>query len=314
MEDALKDEVYEYAKELEKHYDDVIHELEKEIRSWYQRFADNNGLTYADAQKLLNKGELEEFKWSVEEYIKKGKESAVSGQWLKELENASARVHISRLDALKQQVKQAIESVSAEKESVVKQASELMYKESFQRTAYEVQKGIGVGWNMASIDDERLEKVLSKPWTSDDKTFSQRIWEDKNKLIQNLEKELTRMIATGEAPDKAIANIAKNLNVSKRNAGRTVMTESAYFASAAQKDCFNELDVEEYCIVSALDGATCETCGAMDRQVFKMSQYDVGSTAPPFHPWCRCCTAPWTWSLSVSMSEQAVYRRYPRAA
>ena len=31
----------------------------------------------------------------------------------------------------------------------------------------------------------------------------------------------------------------------------------------------------------------------MDGKVFPMSKYEVGSTAPPFHPWCRCCTAPY---------------------
>ena len=24
-----------------------------------------------------------------------------------------------------------------------------------------------------------------------------------------------------------------------------------------------------------------------------MSEFKVGATAPPFHPWCRCCTAPY---------------------
>ena len=34
-------------------------------------------------------------------------------------------------------------------------------------------------------------------------------------------------------------------------------------------------------------------CGGMDGKVFKMSEYQAGLTAPPFHPWCRCCTAPY---------------------
>lgn len=71
------------------------------------------------------------------------------------------------------------------------------------------------------------------------------------------------------------------------------MTESAYFASAAQKDCFNELDVEEYQVIGTLDGHTYSICGNMDSKVFNMSDFVVGSTAPPFHPWCRCCTAPY---------------------
>ena len=101
------------------------------------------------------------------------------------------------------------------------------------------------------------------------------------------------MLATGEAPDKAIAAISKRFNVSKQNAGRVVMTESAYFSSAAQKDCFNKLGVTKYRIIGTLDTKTCGICGDMDGKVFKMSDYRPGSTAPPFHPWCRCCTAPY---------------------
>ena len=71
------------------------------------------------------------------------------------------------------------------------------------------------------------------------------------------------------------------------------MTESAYFASAAQKDSFAELGVERYKIVAAFDRNTCAVCGGMDGKVFKMSEYQAGLTAPPFHPWCRCCTAPY---------------------
>ncbi len=43
------------------------------------------------------------------------------------------------------------------------------------------------------------------------------------------------MLATGEAPDKAIAAISKRFNVSKQNAGRVVMTESAYFSAQPKK-------------------------------------------------------------------------------
>lgn len=69
------------------------------------------------------------------------------------------------------------------------------------------------------------------------------------------------------------------------------MTESAAFSSAARKDCFNELDVEMFEFVAALDHHTCDLCGEMDGKVFKMSEYQVGVTAEPLHPCCRCTTA-----------------------
>lgn len=45
--------------------------------------------------------ELAEFKWDVNEYIKYGKDNAINHQWVKQLENASAKYHINKLEALK---------------------------------------------------------------------------------------------------------------------------------------------------------------------------------------------------------------------
>lgn len=293
MEDALKDQSYEYVKNLEQQFDAAIAQIDTQMRAWYQRFADNNGITFADAQKLLTTEELKEFKWTVQEYIKYGKEHAISGAWTKELENASARVHISRLDSLKLQLRQQAEALTDARIKATTNASELAYTQSYYHTAFEVQRGLGVGWTMQALNTETVKKVLSRPWTVDNQTFTARCWTDKTKLVETVNQELTRMIATGEAPDKAIDAIAKRFNVSKQNAGRVVMTESAYFSSAAQKDCFNELGVEKYRVVGTLDNVTCGLCGDMDGKVFKMSEYQEGSTAPPFHPWCRCCTAPY---------------------
>ena len=293
MEDSIKDQAYDYAVNLEEQFDRAIAQIDTQMRAWYQRFADNNSISWAEAQRLLTTDELKEFRWTVQEYIKYGKEHAITGAWAKELENASARVHISRLDSLKVQLRQQAEALTEARIKATTDASVLSYTESYYHTAYEVQRGLGVGWTMQAINRGEVEKLLSRPWTVDNQTFRARCWTDKTKLVETVNQELTRMIATGEAPDKAIAAIAKRFNVSKQNAGRVVMTESAYFSSAAQKDCFNDLGVEQYKVVATLDSSTCETCGDFDSKVFKMSEYQVGATAPPFHPWCRCCTAPY---------------------
>lgn len=71
------------------------------------------------------------------------------------------------------------------------------------------------------------------------------------------------------------------------------MTESAFFASAAQQKAFSDLDVELYEIVATLDMNTSEICQELDGKVFDMKDYQVGVSAPPFHPWCRSVTAPY---------------------
>lgn len=87
--------------------------------------------------------------------------------------------------------------------------------------------------------------------------------------------------------------MSERLRVSKAVAGRLVMTESAAFASAAQKDCFKELDVEKYQILATLDSRTSAICQEIDGKIFKMSEWEVGVTAPPFHVWCRTTTIPY---------------------
>ena len=37
----------------------------------------------------------------------------------------------------------------------------------------------------------------------------------------------------------------------------------------------------------------CDECLSMDGQVFKLSDMNVGKNAPPIHPQCHCCTAPY---------------------
>lgn len=293
MEEALLDHSYTYVENLDKRFDAAIADVEKSIAMWYQRFAVNNEISLADAKKWLTANELKEFHWSVEEYIKFGEENAITGAWMKQLENASAKVHISRLEALKLEIQQQAEALHAEVEAATEKAAREIYEASYYHTGYEVQKGLGFGWSMAAINDTIINKVLSRPWTADMRTFRDRCWKNKTDLVDGVTKHLTQMIIRGEAPDRAIAAIAKDFNVSKSKAGRLVMTESAYFSSAAQKDCFDELDVEEYQVIASIDVDTCSLCGAMDGKVFKMSDYQEGLTANPFHPYCRCCTAPY---------------------
>ena len=110
LEESLLDKGYDYVKNLERQYATAIQDIESQIARWYQRFAAENGITLAEANKLLTTQELDEFRWTVEEYIKHGQENAVSQAWLKQLKNASARVHVSRLDSLKLQLQEQAEA------------------------------------------------------------------------------------------------------------------------------------------------------------------------------------------------------------
>ena len=280
-------------KEIEEQYRQAQRELESQISVWYQRFAKNNDITMQEARRLLTSGELAELKWDVNEYIKYGQQNAIDGKWMKQLENASARAHISRLEALKLQLQQQVEVAFGNQLDSVDSAMRAVYSMGYMHTAFEIQKGFGVGHNFAALNQTLIDRILNRPWAPDDKNFSDRVWSNKQKLINELNTTLTQGIILGKDPQKIINEMSKRLNVSKTNAGRLVMTESAAFASRAQEDCFKELGVEEYEIVATLDSHTSEICQDMDGKVFKMSERQIGINAPPFHVYCRTTTVPY---------------------
>jgi len=279
---------YESEREIAK----AQREIEDQINSWYGRFAENNEITLTEARQWLNKKELEEFKWDVDEYIKRGKENAVNQKWMKELENASARFHISKLEALKIQTQNTLETLFGNQVDKIDSLIKQTYLNGYYHTAFEIQRGTGIGWDIAGINECQLEKIINKPWTTDGNTFSDRIWTQKDRLVNEVHTRLTQDIILGKAPDESIKEIATKFNTSKSNASRLIMTESAQFSNLAQIDAYKELGVEMIMVVGTLDGITCTICGDMDGKIFKLSEAEPGVTIPVFHPNCRCVTIP----------------------
>lgn len=278
--------------------------IQKEIDSWYARFAANNKVTIQDAKIMLSRKELDELKWDVNEFIKYGKENTLDKQWMKELENASAKFHISKLEALKLRTQQAMEVAFGNELDAVDKMAHKILTEDYYKSIFEIQKGFNVGFDVGQIDERKLNLLVNKPWATDGKNFSSRIWERKRQMVSELQQELTRTLIQGKSPDEAIRHMEKFVQGKVKNArnaaGRLVMTEQAYFHSVSQKEAFNDLDVEEFEVVATLDSHTSEICQEMDGKHFPMDEYSPGVTAPPFHVYCRSVTCPYfndEWSI-----------------
>ena len=280
-----------YVNRISKEYERAIRSLNNDISYWYTRYAKENGVTYTEAKRLLSSKELEAFRMDVKEYIEKGE--SLDPKWRKQLEQASAKVHVSRLEALKLQVQQAAESVSGKFDASFGTFGRNIYTEQYYKTAFEIQKGLRVGWELSRLNKSVIDKVIRKPWAADGRNFSERVWANRSKLVNELHTQLTQSIIRGDSPDKAIAAISKRMKVSKNAAGRLIMTESAFFSSAATQDAYKTLEVKKYEILATLDSLTSEICRDMDGKIFDRSDYRIGVSAPPFHPYCRTTTVPY---------------------
>lgn len=282
-----------YAKEIEKQYKIAENKIKSDIEKWYIRIADNNQISLADAKKLLTKDELKEFKWTLAEYTQKAK----SGAWKKELENVSARVHIQRLEALQLQVQNSIEILRNKENEMLEDYLIKNYEDTYYHSLYEISKGLNLKTSFATLDKNKINQVIGKPWLSDGKTFSDRIWQDKEQLINTLRTKITQSFITGSTLDEAVEDISKFVSDKIKNkeyvARRLLETESAAYASKAQIEAFKSIDVEKYEIVATLDLHTSEICQEMDGKVFNVSDQEIGVTVPPFHSHCRTVIAPY---------------------
>lgn len=283
----------EYCKVLREQFRIAANSIQADIEKWYYRLAENNNISYLAAKKFLTTSQRKEFQWTLEEYIKYGQENALNQKWVKELENASAKYHISYLEAMKLQIQQEAEKLFMEYENGTAGLLGKVYTDSFYHSAYEIAKGTGVGTNFHALNATQIEKVLKRPWAVDGANYSDRIWKNKEKLLNTLNTELAQNIIRGNSFHDISRRIAKQMDAGMKQAMRLIQTEEAAIAASSQEDCYMELGIEEFEVVETLDSRTCEFCAYMDGKHFPMKEYKIGTTVPPFHPNCRGCTCPY---------------------
>lgn len=293
LENSAHKQADEYLRSLEDIYRGAEQSVQKDIESWYQRFATNNNVTLAEARKMLTTGQLEEFKWTAEQYVKAAQKANLSEEWIKKLENASTRFHVSRLEAIQFQIQQQIELLYGNQVDGIDDLLKDVISNGYTRGAFEIQKGIGLGWDFTALNQKKLETLLSKPWTTDGKTFRDRCWTNKAELVDTVNKELIQGMLRGDPPSKIITAIQKKFGTSRYKARRLVHTETTYFNAVSKTQMYKDLGVEQIEIVETLDSRTCPICQPLDGKVIPLSQYEPGVTVPPFHPNCRGTTCPY---------------------
>lgn len=265
-----------------------------DIEKWYNRFADENGLTYAQARKLLTTDELEEFRWTLEQYIDYARKHSTDPAWMRKLENASARAHVRRLEQIEWQIEAQIQMLTEGIQITIQDLLEEIYKAEYDGVKEILTKGAQMNMNVsyATLDDHAIKQVLEKPWARDELNFSDRIWSSRAKLIQSIDTAIPQGIIRGQSIEQMAAEVAKQTGNTRKNAERLVRKETAAISSEADKQLYKDLGIEEVRFMASLDAITCSVCGDMDLKVIPLRYSQTGVNMPPLHPNCRCYTVP----------------------
>lgn len=288
LKKGLKD-LKKIEKDLVKAYKEAMDNISKEISNLFYKYADDNNLSYKDAQKLLNGKEYKEFKHDLKTYMKLIEETG-DEELLLELNTLAMKSRISRLEEMFYQCGKYINEVYESTNNRLQIAYSSTIKDNYYQTIYDIHKTIGVGASFSYIDNDMIKEILAFPWSG--RHYSQRLWSNRTKLKNAMVEELTQMLIQGKGVKETSKALSKRLDADLKNCIRLIHTEHSYFMGEATAKAYEEMNVDKYQFLATLDNRTSEICQKLDGKVFDLKDRVVGVNASPMHPRCRSCEIP----------------------
>ncbi|MFV0401685.1 MAG: minor capsid protein [Oscillospiraceae bacterium] len=271
-------------------YAETSRQLQKEIDAFYGRYATENRITPEEARKRLTATELKGFQEELRFYLAEAERLGLSLRHRRYLRALSGRAYLSRQEELLAQSRHQVEVLFTKEESGFKETLSGVYTDSYYHTVFDIQKGLGFGFNFARMDTAQVEYLLRKPWLGEN--YSDRLWTNKARLLRQLEQTVPQAFSLGINSRVLGERVAERLGVSL-NAGRTLLrTEVNHAANESAKRSYHACGVEEYDYLASLDRRTCPTCAALDGKTFRVADAQTGVNFPPIHPNDRCTTVP----------------------
>ena len=145
--------------------------------------------------------------------------------------------------------------------------------------------GLGISYTLKPVKQNILNKIINKK--IDGKTYSNRIWHNKNKVAKTLKKEINDFLNGKTDVNSISKNIKNRFDVNYNISDRLVRTEIAKVQCEANEVWANEHNIKKQLFCATLDRRTSKICQSLDGKVFNYD--DSNKPIPPLHPNCRSC-------------------------
>lgn len=269
-------------------YEQATKDINKEIRNIFKNYAKDSGLNKETLIQFLNKKESETHYKNLLEVINNNiTDESIKKKLLAKYNAPAYAYRISRYEALQQNIDVELKKLA----NLEQQITEIRYvdtiKEGYYHNIYDIQRGTGLGFSFAQIDNRTIKLFLNENWTNN-ANFSQRIWNNSEKLGNYLRTQLTADTMSGKSINKIASELSEAMNVGLYIATRLVRTEVNHFANISELLSMEECGIEKYIWIATLDNVTCEHCANLDGKKFYVKDGKKGKNLPPLHPLDRC--------------------------
>jgi SPP1 gp7 family putative phage head morphogenesis protein len=159
----------------------------------------------------------------------------------------------------------------------------------------------------STIAPDKAKAIVNSPWCPDGKNYSDRIWDNVNKLADTLNEELVNCVTTGKKQGYLTQILQQRFNTTYYNARRLVYTETVAIQTEAAAQRYKDYGIEEYSFKTSPSEGRCSECKELDGKRFKFSEKQTGKNAPPIHPNCKCQILPTFSDAAVEEKLAALY-------
>lgn len=270
-------------------YNKVEKDINKDIQQIYDTYGKRTKETTEKVDEYLTNAE----KNKEDKYLLNKINNASSETERKELVNIynaqSAMYRMSRLESIKNNISIKLIGLAGEEEKINKEHyTKILVNKDNKFSTLKLKIQDEGAFN--TVTKHMIDEVLEKKWYA--KNYSDRIWENKDKLQEALDEILDKGLIQGKSMQKMAREFNEITHAGIYNATRLIRTESAYYHGQVTLKEYDELGVTKYKFTAKLDHRTSATCRKHDDKVYLVSEAKVGVNYPPMHPHCRSTTVP----------------------
>ncbi|WP_457777259.1 CdiA C-terminal domain-containing protein [Streptococcus uberis] len=266
--------------ELSKVYREQAFQAQKDLFEFYQRYAEDNNMTYQDVVKKLTHEDLSDYRENAERYRKQAEKDP---ELLKRINEQYVSAKATRLDALHLDLlfKVGIMKGIIDKsfENYLKSASNYAYKKA-------------VGGRVGSLNTPALNELVNTPFNG--YNYSEQLWGNVDNLIGDLKDTLKKGFVRGDNPSSLARDLAKKYDVAKYRAETLLRTDGTMIINNATAKRYIDSGLKYYRDLVRLDGRTTEICRRIARLNERklLSEMKPGVNAAPYHYNCRTTIIP----------------------
>ena len=296
LNQALEKDEAKLKKRLSSFYDTECRKLEKEIAAYYSQYGGNNVIAYRRLMESLPEEDKRLLLERMDDFAEKYPEYSHL------LPVRESIYKLNRLEGLQQSILLQQLEIGAVNEEEIRKHLE----KQAARNANAAAETMGFGKNFYAENSQLVRQVVNTAWCNG-KNFSQRIWDNVEKLAGYLGTDLAQGFARGDSYERLTKQLRQRFGkVSRNDAYRLIYTEGTFVMNEARAASF-EQDTEEYIFRVQYDAIRRngwrDICDDLDGQTFLWSERRPGINFPPMHAWCHCTATPYVSDWNAWMDQ-----------